>query len=66
VAHTCAVAHKGFWMSGRMMIQMNDGSQREIRPGDAFHALPGHDAWIRGVPCMMLFFASGAATYAKS
>ena len=52
-------------MSGRMMIQMNDGSQREIRPGDAFHALPGHDAWIRGVPCMMLFFASGAATYAK-
>ena len=52
-------------MSGRMMIQMNDDSQREIRPGDAFHALTGHDAWIRGVPCMMLFFASGAATYAK-
>ena len=34
--------------SGVLHVQMDDGTELEIRAGDAFEIPPGHDAWVVG------------------
>jgi len=63
---SCQASHLGYVLSGRMRIKMNDGTEAEVGPGDAFNIEPGHDAWVVGdESCVMVDFA-GAANYAKS
>ncbi len=63
---SCEVAHVGYVISGRMQVRMDDGTELDLRPGDAVTIPPGHDAWVLGgEPCVMLDF-SGADQYAKS
>ena len=45
---SCQVEHIGYVLEGRMALKMDDGTEREFGPGDAFHMPPGHDAWIVG------------------
>ena len=40
--------HIGYILSGRMIIRDTAGIEREIGPGQAFEAGPGHDAWVIG------------------
>ncbi len=62
---SCQAAHTGYVISGRMHVRMDDGTEGEVGPGDAFVAAPGHDAWVVGdEPCVALDF-SGMADYAK-
>jgi hypothetical protein len=62
---SCQATHLGYVLSGRMQIQMNDGTEVEVGPGDVFNIAPGHDAWVVGdEPCVMVDFA-GATSYAK-
>src|SRR5262245_56397769 len=64
--NSCQVRHTGCVLSGRMAIQMDDGSKIEIGPGDVFEIPPGHDAWIVGKEsCVLHDVSAGAATYAK-
>jgi PAS domain S-box-containing protein len=42
------VSHLIHVISGRMMVQMDDGSETEFGPGDVGFVPPGHDAWIIG------------------
>lgn len=44
----CHHAHEGYCISGRVVIKMADGEQREIGAGDLFVIEPGHDAWVVG------------------
>src|ERR1700712_5079646 len=45
---SCQASHMGYFVSGRMMVVMDDGEQLEYGPGD-FAIMPaGHDAWIVG------------------
>jgi quercetin dioxygenase-like cupin family protein len=48
-----------------MVVQMNDGSQMEYGPGDAFYMPPGHDAWVVGDERCVLVDVTGVAQYAK-
>jgi uncharacterized cupin superfamily protein len=60
----CRVNHLGYVVSGRMGIEMEDGTQVEAGPGDAFVIPPGHDAWVIGEEtCVWVDFA-GMETYA--
>lgn len=62
---SCEAAHTGYVISGRMHIRMDDGTEREVGPGEAIVISAGHDAWIVGdEPCVMLDW-SGSANYAK-
>lgn len=45
---SCQVQHTGFAVSGRIKIVMDDGSETEIGPGDAYVIPSGHDAWVIG------------------
>jgi hypothetical protein len=61
----CQASHLGYCVSGRMRVQMQDGPQTDIGPGDAFAIPPGHDAEVLGdEPCVMMDFGE-IASYAK-
>jgi Cupin domain len=62
---SCEVSHLGYCISGRMKIYMDDGSEAEIGPGDAFAIPPGHDAEVvEDEPCVLLDFGE-FGDYAK-
>ena len=44
----CMVRHTGYVVSGRAIIRMADGTEREVVAGDAFDVPPGHDMWVIG------------------
>jgi class 3 adenylate cyclase/quercetin dioxygenase-like cupin family protein len=50
VVHTasCQNRHVGYVISGALHVVMDDGTELEIRAGDAFEIPPGHDAWVVG------------------
>jgi mannose-6-phosphate isomerase-like protein (cupin superfamily) len=62
---SCQVAHVGYVLSGRMTVRMDDGSEHEYQPGEAFNMPPGHDAWTVGdEPCVLVDFG-GLKGYAQ-
>ena len=62
---SCQAAHMGYFISGRMVVVMDDGERMEFGPGDFMTAAPGHDAWIVGdEPCVVIDW-QGFADYAK-
>jgi quercetin dioxygenase-like cupin family protein len=44
----CPMRHTGYVVCGRAGLQMADGTERELRAGDAFDIPPGHDMWTMG------------------
>jgi hypothetical protein len=53
----CETAHIGIILSGREVVHMADGTEVELKPGDAFCVPGGHDAWVVGdEPCVSLDF----------
>jgi quercetin dioxygenase-like cupin family protein len=62
---SCQVEHIGYVLEGEMTVRMDDGSELHVRPGEAFHMPPGHDAWVENDRCVLLDFG-GLRGYAKS
>lgn len=62
---SCQVEHIGYVLSGRMKLVMDDGSEHEYKPGEAFHMPPGHDAWTVGDEACVLLDFGGLDDYAK-
>jgi hypothetical protein len=57
---SCQVPHLNYVLSGRMHIRMDDGTEREMGPGEVASIPPGHDAWVVGdEPCVALDFLGG-------
>ena len=53
----CQVTHFAYCLSGHLIVQMADGTQRQIGPGDIGIIPAGHDAWVVGdEPCVSLDF----------
>lgn len=44
----CQVRHVGYVVSGRAVVRLADGTERELAAGDAFDVPPGHDSWVIG------------------
>jgi mannose-6-phosphate isomerase-like protein (cupin superfamily) len=62
---SCQVSHLIYTVSGRMIVRMDDGSETEIKPGDATAIPPGHDAWIAGDEPYVGIDFQGGGQYAK-
>ena len=45
---SCQVRHTGYVVSGQMKVVMDDRSEADLGPADAYVIEPGHDAWIVG------------------
>lgn len=56
---SCQVRHLGAAVSGALRVLTDDGTEMEIRAGDAYEIPPGHDAWVVGdAPYEAIEFAS--------
>jgi mannose-6-phosphate isomerase-like protein (cupin superfamily) len=62
---SCQAHHTLYILSGRMTIAMNDGTELELKPGDAAVIAPGHDAWTVGEEACIAIDTTGVARYAK-
>lgn len=63
---TCESPHLLYVESGRMHVQMNDGTEAEVGANEVARIEPGHDAWVVGEePCVVVDFGVSPA-YAKT
>ena len=60
----CEVAHLGYVVSGRNLIEMSDGRSIEVGPGDLFEIGPGHDSSVIGDEPYVSIHFLGASQYA--
>jgi class 3 adenylate cyclase len=61
----CMYHHLGYTVSGVLHVELEDGSQAEIGPGDVFEIPPGHDAWVIGDEPWISIDFRGARSYAR-
>ncbi len=45
---SCQAHHIGYALSGTLRVVADDGEEMEIRAGQAYEVLPGHDGWVVG------------------
>nr|WP_278879283.1 cupin domain-containing protein [Variovorax paradoxus] len=62
---SCQVAHVGYVVSGRITVQMNDGSKTILEEGMSYTIPPGHDAWVEGNDPFVGVEVMSAEEYAK-
>ncbi len=61
---SCQTRHTGICLSKSMTVQLDDGYEATVGPGDFLVIEPGHDAWtVVDEPCVLL--DPGIAAYAK-
>jgi hypothetical protein len=46
--NSCQVRHVGIVQAGAMHVVHDDGTERDLRPGEAYVIEPGHNAWVVG------------------
>ena len=62
---SCQVSHVGYVVSGSLTVQMNDGTKKSLKAGDAYTVPPGHDAWVEGKERFVGIEVMSAEQYAK-
>jgi class 3 adenylate cyclase len=62
---SCQYHHIGYTVSGRLRLQMPDGTELEVGPGEVFEAPPGHDAWVVGDEPWVCVDFEAMRTYGK-
>lgn len=62
---SCQCSHLGLQVSGTMHIKMDDGTERDIHPGEIAHIPPGHDGWVVGNEPVVFIDITGMEEYAK-
>jgi class 3 adenylate cyclase len=61
----CQYHHIGYTVSGRLRVQMPDGTELEIGPEEVFEIPPGHDAWVVGDEPWVAIDFEAMRTYGK-
>jgi quercetin dioxygenase-like cupin family protein len=62
---SCEAPHFQYHLSGRLAIQMDDGTEFVAEPGDVTSLPSGHDAWVVGDEPAVVVDWFGASNYAK-
>lgn len=45
---SCPLSHRVYMISGKMTVEMDDGTVETLERGDVAVIPPGHDAWTEG------------------
>ena len=61
----CEAPHFQYQVSGRIHVQMADGMEFDVGPGEVVALPSGHDAWVVGNEPVVAIDWSGASNYAK-
>lgn len=59
------LSHVGPVVSGKLTVQMQDGSQKMLSAGKSYAIPPGHDAWVEGTEPFVGLEVLSAEVYAK-
>lgn len=62
---SCQSSHLGVQLSGTMHIRMDNGTERDLGPGEVINIPPGHDGWVVGNEPVVMIDISGMENYAK-
>ena len=62
---SCQNSHVGYAVSGRLMVRLDDGTEKTISAGDSYTIPPGHDAWVEGNEPFVGTEVMSAEQYAK-
>ena len=63
---SCEAPHFQYHVSGTLMVQMDDGTILECKPGDISLLPLGHDAWVVGNEPAVVVDFQGMVDYSKS
>jgi hypothetical protein len=63
---SCEAPHLQYHVSGVLHVVMDDGSERDIGPGEVSSLPPGHDAWVVGSEPVEVVDFQGMVDYAKT
>jgi quercetin dioxygenase-like cupin family protein len=63
---SCEAPHFQYHVSGRLQVQMDDGTTFVAGPGDITSLPSGHDAWVIGDEPVVVVDWYGASSYAKT
>jgi mannose-6-phosphate isomerase-like protein (cupin superfamily) len=61
----CRESHFQYVISGRLIVEMEDGTRLELKAGDVVAIPPGHDAWVVGDLDYVAIDLTGVRNYAK-
>ncbi len=62
---SCEAPHFQYHVSGVLHIVMNDGTSKDVGPGEISLVPPGHDAWVVGNEPVVVVDFQGLTDYAK-
>lgn len=62
---SCESPHFQYHVSGVIHIVMDDGTERDVRPGEISMVPPGHDAWVVGNEPVVVVDFQGLVDYAR-
>ena len=62
---SCEAPHFQYHVSGVFHIVMDDGTEKDCKPGDVSLLPSGHDAWVVGNEPVVLVDFQGTIDYAK-
>ena len=63
---SCESSHFMYFISGRMRIRLDDGTEFACRAGDVCLVPPGHNAWVDGNEPVEVVDAQGMSILAES
>jgi hypothetical protein len=61
----CEAPHFQYHVSGTLHVQMADGTELDVGPGEVTALPSGHDAWVVGDEPVVIVDWWGASNYAK-
>lgn len=64
-SESCPLEHLGVVLKGELHVVMDDGTEFDIRSGEAIHIMPGHDALNLGSEDCEVLETLSAEQYAK-
>jgi len=62
---SCEAPHLQYHVSGTLHVLMDDGTEKDCKPGDVSLVPPGHDGWVVGNEPVVIVDFQGMADYAK-
>jgi hypothetical protein len=62
---SCEAPHFQYHVSGILHVKMDDGTERDVGPGEVSYLPPGHDAWVVGNEPVVVVDFQGMVDYAR-
>jgi hypothetical protein len=62
---SCEAPHFQYHVSGTLRVRMDDGTEKDLKPGDVSLLPSGHDAWVVGNEPVVVVDFQGMVDYAR-